>query len=113
MTESLRAGANQVYGINFRVAEPAKYKEEARLKAIRAARDKATTMAAELGQKLGKPSTVVEEADSDVRSFSQFGTNTQNIYERVTAAPFQTEEPTIAGGTVTIHASIRITFQLE
>jgi uncharacterized protein YggE len=50
MTSALNTGVNRVLGIRFFVAEPRKYREEARLKAVRAAREKAIAMAAELGQ---------------------------------------------------------------
>jgi len=49
MTNSLKAGVNRVDGVNFFVADPTKYREQARLQALRAARDKAKAMAAELG----------------------------------------------------------------
>ena len=113
MSGSLSAGANQVYGINFRVADPAKYRGEARLKAIRAAREKAITMAAELGQKLGKPLEVVEAGDYDVGTFGNHPVNGRNFVSMGTLAPGDQEESTIAGGAVTIRASVQITFQLE
>jgi uncharacterized protein len=113
MTESLRAGANQVYGITFRVAEPAKYKEEARLKAIRAAREKATSMAAELGEKLAKPLNVVEEGSSDFPYQGRLPANVQNSMDLATPEQGIGAEPTVAEGVVTIRATVRITFQLE
>jgi uncharacterized protein len=60
MTSALKVGVNRVDGINFFVADPKKYREEARLKAVRTAREKATTMAAKLGQTIGKPWEVTE-----------------------------------------------------
>jgi uncharacterized protein YggE len=54
-----------VDGIDFLVADPRKYREDARLKAVRAAREKANKMAAELGQSLGKPWQLTEEADPE------------------------------------------------
>ena len=65
MTSSLKAGVNRVDGISFYVAHPEKYREEARLKAVQAARDKAVAMAAQLGQKIGKPWEVAEGEDFD------------------------------------------------
>ena len=58
-------GVNRVDGIDFLVADRRKYGEDARLKAVRAAREKANKMAAALGQSLGKPWELTEEADPE------------------------------------------------
>src|SRR5258706_1679344 len=55
MTKVLEAGTNRVNGINFGVRDDRKYRDEARSKAIRAAKEKAVAMAADLGQTVGKP----------------------------------------------------------
>jgi len=106
MTSSLRAGVNRVDGINFFVADPKKYREETRLQAVRAAREKAKAMAAELGQTIGKPWEVTEEADMNAQDV------TANLFVRY-GMSIQKEEPTVAGGEVTIRALVRVSFQLE
>ena len=45
MTGFLKVGVNRVDGIDFLVADPRKYREDARLKAVRAAREKANKTA--------------------------------------------------------------------
>lgn len=107
MTGFLKAGVNRVDGIDFLVADPKKYREEARLKAVRVAREKANTMAAELGQSLGKPWEVTEEADMNTTAY--LTANTRMRFDM----PMQQEAPTIAGGEVTIRATVRVGFQLE
>jgi uncharacterized protein YggE len=57
ITKLLEAGVNRIDSVEFLVAEPRKYRDEARAKAIKAAREKAVAMAAELGQTIGKPWT--------------------------------------------------------
>jgi len=106
MTNSLRAGVNRVAGINFFVADPKKYKEEARLKAVQAAREKAVAMAGQLGQTVGKPWEVTEEPDIDAQEVSA---NFNMRYKM----PMQQEQSTVAGGEVTIRALVRVSFQLE
>jgi uncharacterized protein YggE len=106
MTSSLRAGVNRVDGINFFVADPKKYREEARLQAVRAAREKAKAMAAELGQTIGKPWEVTEQPDID----AQDATANFNFRYKM---PMQQEQSTVAGGEVTIRALVRVSFQLE
>src|SRR5947207_9401657 len=69
MTRLLEAGVNHVNGVEFDVAEPRKYRDETRLKAIRAAREKAEAMAAELGQKIGKPWEITDESSANYLSY--------------------------------------------
>ena len=64
-----KAGVNRMNGFNFIVADTKKYREEARLKAVKAAREKAITMAAELGQAVGKAWEVREAADYDAEAY--------------------------------------------
>jgi hypothetical protein len=106
MTNSLRAGVNRVDGINFFVADPRKYREEARLQAVRVAREKAKAMAAELGQTIGKPWEVIEQSDFDAQDM------TANFGMRY-KMPMQEAQSTVAGGEVTIRALVRVSFQLE
>jgi uncharacterized protein len=107
MTNFLKAGVNRVDGIYFRVGDPMKYREETRLKAIRVAREKANTLAKELGQSLGKPWEVTEGADMDTTPY--LSANSRVSFNMAA----QEEAPTIAGGEVTIRATIRASFQLE
>jgi len=107
-TNSLKAGVNRVDGINFFVADPKKYREEARLKAVQAAREKAVAMAGQLGQTAGKPWEVTEGTDADAND------TTANFLSpmRYKFAMAQ-QESTVAGGEVTIRAFVRASFQLE
>jgi len=57
----LEAGANYVYGVQFRTTKLREYRDQARALALKAAREKAKSMAKELGQKVGRPYTIVEE----------------------------------------------------
>jgi uncharacterized protein len=110
LTGALKAGINRVNGINFTVSDTKKYKEDARLKAVRAAREKATAIAGELGQTIGKPWEVTEEAEYDATA--NLASNMSPFIaglpeERIPGAPV------IAGGEVTIRSSVRVSFQLE
>jgi len=86
---------NRVNGISFAIADPKKYQSEARLKALRAAREKAIAMATELGQTIGKPWEVTE------------ATANWSLREE------QLSAPAIAGGEVIVQAAVRVRFQLE
>jgi uncharacterized protein YggE len=114
MTSFLKVGVNRVDGIDFLVADPRKYREDARLKAVRAAREKANTMAAELGQSLGKPWDVTEESNVD-RNAGVYGGLSANFQfqQRSYVGMPEQEASTIAGGEVTIRSTVRVSFQLE
>ena len=115
MTKLLESGVNRVDSVEFLVAEPRKYKDEARAKAIRAAREKATAMAAELGQTIGKPWDISEDSFNDgfaqTRAFQNRSSYVQNSYSYDGSAA--TQESTVAPGQVSIRASVRVSFQLE
>lgn len=106
MTNVLLAGVNRVDGVDFLVAEPIKYRQEARTKAVRAAREKAVAMAAELGQTVGKPWEISEDT-------GEYGmlpmANTRYDLNKARLA----NESTIAPGEVAISASVKVSFVLE
>jgi uncharacterized protein YggE len=109
MTDVLRAGVNRVDGLQFIVAEPRKYRDEARSKALTAAHEKAIAMAATLGQTIGKPLEINEGDDLG----PIFGRANTNVQASAFALGPQREEATVASGQVAIRASVRVTFQLE
>eukprot|EP00026_Physarum_polycephalum_P013037 Phypoly_transcript_13398.p1 GENE.Phypoly_transcript_13398~~Phypoly_transcript_13398.p1 ORF type:complete len:198 (+),score=20.08 Phypoly_transcript_13398:181-774(+) len=53
-------GANEINSINFRSSKVKELKDQARIKAVRAAKEKAELYASELGVKVGKPLQVSE-----------------------------------------------------
>jgi uncharacterized protein YggE len=113
MIRVLEAGVNEVQGIEFAVADPAKYRAEARLKAIRIAREKAGAMATQLGQTVGRPWEISEEGDSP--GLFSFGARANANYAYNAGDKFAAgaDESTVAPGEVTIRASVRVSFQLE
>lgn len=60
LTKTLEAGAIKVMGVEYRTSKLRQYRDQARSLAIKAAREKAVAMAADLGQKVGKPHTITE-----------------------------------------------------
>jgi len=108
MTKALNAGVNQVSGIDFYAAHPEKYKDEARLKAIQAAHDKAVAVAAQLGQKVGKAWEIKEGSSAGV---VYPNANVSFITKSSTAG--EDEDATVSGGEVTISESVTVSFLLE
>jgi len=60
LSGALAAGANYVQGIDFRTTELRKHRDQARLMAVKAAREKAEAMSKELGASLGRPHSIQE-----------------------------------------------------
>lgn len=59
-----KAGANNIYGTNYTVENPEKYREQARSKAIANAQEQANKLASTLGIHLGRVVNVVESTPS-------------------------------------------------
>jgi uncharacterized protein len=116
ITKLLEAGVNRVDSVEFLVAEPRKYKDEARAKAIRAAREKAVAMAAELGQTIGKPWDIAEEGFNGLFAQTNYSIQMNRSVQASSYANdggLSAEESTVAPGEVSIRASVRVSFQLE
>ncbi len=105
------AGATASHGASLRTSELRKYRDEARVKAIKAAKEKAVALATELGSKVGKPYAITE-ASSHNWSSSQ---NIQNSFGsgEGNAQPEDDALSTFAPGTISISATINVSFVLE
>lgn len=87
---------------------------EARSQAIAAAKEKATAMAKELGQAVGKPWDISEEGDySDRLNFAALSGGVNGRYAYNSGGSGGGGDSTVAPGQVTVRASIRVSFQLE
>ncbi len=65
------AGATDIYNTSFSVEDPAKYREQARTKAINNAREQAKKIADQLGIKLGRVTNIVESSGSTYPIYSE------------------------------------------
>lgn len=116
LSSALEAGANYVHGIRFRTTELRKYRDKARAMAIKAAQDKASDLAKELGQKVGKPHTIREERSGWWSWYntwwgSRWGRGmAQNVMQ--VGGP-SAEESSVALGQITVSARVNVSFELE
>ncbi|MCJ7507465.1 MAG: SIMPL domain-containing protein, partial [candidate division Zixibacteria bacterium] len=85
------------------------YKDQARVLAVRAAKEKAIGLARELGQKIGKPYKIQEER---VEWWSWYGMN-QNVTKPGIVGDFLGNEGSIALGQINVTAKITVSFELE
>jgi uncharacterized protein YggE len=60
LSSGLESGANEINGIEYQCTDAPRYRSEARIAALKAARKKAEEMAAALGCKVGKPISITE-----------------------------------------------------
>ena len=110
------AGATSTRGATLRTSQLRKYRDEARIKAIRFAREKATALATELGATIGKPYTITEGAGPGW--WDEFNTNGSQggggrTSEPVAEADNDKVQSTFAPGTISVGATIRVSFVLE
>ncbi len=110
LSDVIKAGVNQVDGIDFRTTKIRQHKDRARQMAIRAAQEKAIALTKEIGQTIGKAYTIKEEG------FSSGSSNSNNFMTNTSASAsgdYSDEEGTIAIGQIPIIARVTVSFELK
>jgi len=115
LSSALTAGANYVHGVEFRTTELRKHRDDARVRAVRAAREKAEMMAGALGQQIGTPTRIQEGGNWWWSPYNRWwgrsggGMTAQNVVQEVRG-------PAPEGGTVpgliSVSAAVSVTFAL-
>jgi uncharacterized protein len=115
VSTALDGGVNVIDGIQFSTTELRKHRDRARALALKAAQEKATAMAAELGMKVGKPRSINESS-----SWSGYGwrgpggrSMAQNAVQNMAGGgePLASDEG-FAPGQISVSASVQVTFDL-
>jgi uncharacterized protein YggE len=110
LSEVMTSGITSINSINFRSSQLRKYRDQARALAIRAAREKASALTAEIGQKIGKAYSIEEEA-APRNNFSQ---NTlSNVTTSIGGGDSAETQGTLALGQITVNARVTVRFILE
>ena len=108
IADLLAAGVNYIDRIDFQTSELKKHREEARERALRAAKEKAEKMAAVLGQAIGPPLDI-SEGGGPVYNYAA-----QNEWAAAEAAADAAGgTTTIALGKMPIRATVAVTFELH
>jgi uncharacterized protein len=107
-TDLLKAGTTNIYNYTLRSTQVRAQRDEARLMAIKAAREKAEAAAAALGQKIGPPLRITEVPLMDV-----YSTRTANVSTEMQGSVGDGMAQTFAHGRVTISARVKIAFALQ
>lgn len=106
IAEALRLGTNYVNGATFGVQNSRKVKDQARLDAIKSAKEKAIALAGELGQKVGKPIMINEGTNS-------YYPLAANSYRADYKMGDVGESSSTAPGQIKIEADVSVIFELE
>jgi uncharacterized protein YggE len=111
VAEALKLGTNYIRGMDFQTTELRKHRDAARLMAIRAAKEKATALANELGQKVGKPITISEGTPA----IPVFKAARNAMALNAVASDDSSAEgsSSVAAGQIEIKANVSVTFELE
>ncbi len=123
LTRLIEAGLHNIQKVQFKTTQLRKYKDEARTLAIKAAKEKASDMAKELGQTIGKANTI-QEIQEDTYSYygpwSSYysGANwTSALSNSVSNAPAsggQSESyEDFSPGQIKVSAKVSVTFDLN
>lgn len=120
VTSVLQAGVNYIHGIDFQTTEFKKHREQARMLALKAAKEKADAMAVVLGQSVGAPMHISESYSgwwypSSWRGWGYGGGGqamAQNVMQNAPSDPGETSD-TVALGEISIRASVGVTFELK
>jgi len=108
-TRAIDAGANRVSGVTLRTSKLRQYRDQARVMAVKAAKEKALLMAGELGSKVGKPLSITEES-SEIPAIRLGNSLSQNA----AAAPGDSDSNSdFEPGTISISATVTVAFVLE
>lgn len=106
LAEILTAGISRLAGLEFRDSQLRKHRDQARAMAIRAAREKATLLAGEIGQSIGPAYSITETSgDSAPRTM-------QNASASFSDARPDTESA-IAPGSISVSAQVTVRFRLN
>lgn len=111
-TELLKTGLTEINSVSFETSQLRKYKDQAREMALKAAKEKATDMAAAIGQTIGKAIRITEgTVSSMIQNFS-----TPNIVSpglRSSSEVVTTNVGTFSPGTIAVSAQVTVVFILN
>ena len=106
LADILKAGITRLSNLEFRDSQLRKHRDEARRMAIRAAKEKATLLAGEIGQSIGPAYSITETSRDYVPRAAL-----QNVSSD--AAGAAESESALAPGTLSVTAQVTVRFRLQ
>ena len=111
LDSALNSGANQILGIDYRSSELRKHRDAARKMAIKAAREKAEALSAELNARIGAPRTISEGSAGYAPWAGRYNLAQNSIQDMGGAAAEGAEATPF--GQIAITAQVSVTFDLS
>jgi uncharacterized protein YggE len=120
LSEVVKSGITSLSDLNFRASAMRKYMDQARSMAMKAAKEKATALAGEIGQQIGKAVNITEVGlsvssaygDADEDNSNARSNYTGNISEDI-ARSLSDNQGTLAPGMISITARVKVVFELR
>ena len=117
LTDALDAGVTHVHGVDFRTSDLRRHRDQARVLATRAAREKAELLARETGRAIGTIQSIGEASYGYWSSYgswwgTRYGQAMQNAVQNFGGAAMETDA-TLAPGQISIKASVHTVFTLQ
>ena len=124
LTGLLANGVNHIHRVEYRTSQLRKYRDQARLMATKAAKEKATAIVTELGEELGKVAniTVNDYMYSQPRGYwSAYGSSgynstsniSQNVVQERGEGGTDSDGSTLSIGQISVSASVNVSFFLK
>jgi len=108
--ELLKSGVSEVDNASFESSKEIEYVKEARIKAMKAAQDKASAMAGAIGQTIGKAISIAEGTGNTYRVSAGVMTSTQAVIRSGEAA--SESVASFSPGAIRISSQVSVTFLL-
>ncbi len=118
LTSALEAGVTHVHGIEFRTTQLRKYRDQARVMAIKAAQEKAELLARESGRKVGQARSIGEASYGYYPSYgswwggSRYSSMSQNAIQNA-GGGLPVGGDTLAPGQISIRATVHANYVLQ
>ena len=109
LSEVIESGVNRVNSVTFRTSQLRKHRDEARARAMRAAREKAAALASEIGQSIGKAHSIEEDVPAGRAGMQNAAAN----YTGFVGGEAAESEGTLALGQIRIVARVTVRFELN
>jgi len=118
LSAALESGAEYVHGIQFITTELKKHRDEAREKALQAARTKATNMAAALDMKIGRALSIQENGSRWYMPYNSWGRAgrallSQTVVQAPVGDTAADGSGTLEPGKISVTANVSVTFELK
>lgn len=117
LADVVKARISNVSDVTFRASQMRKSMDQARALAIRAAREKAAALAAEIGQRIGKATNITEVGTTVSPAYEEDSGQYPSNYSNSSSAEIERNiadnQGTIAPGMISITARVKVSFELN